>query len=265
MAEYTLAVSEEEVQRYQIMASMAAQQERASWELAGIVPGAVVADVGCGPAATAVELAKAVGPTGRVIGVEREAGTLETARRLVEAAGVRNVELRQGDAEATGLPEATVDVAVLRHVLAHNGGREQAIVDHLAGLVRPGGSVYLVDVDLTAVRVLDGERELVELQERYVAFHRGLGNDPMVGLRLGQLLDGAGLELTAHEGRYGIIQARPGMRPPTWAAREAMVEAGVATRNDVASWEAAFARTDAAPRRPTIFAPTFVAVGRRPA
>lgn len=39
--------------------------------------------------------------------------------------------LRLGEAEATGLPRAYYDVAVLSHVLAHNGGREQAIMDHL--------------------------------------------------------------------------------------------------------------------------------------
>lgn len=263
MAQYTLAVSDEEVERYRMMAATAAEQERPLWELAGIAPGAVVADVGCGPAATAVELAKAVGPSGRVLGIERDAAALKTAHRLVEAAGARNVELRDSAADATGLPEQSVDVAMLRHVLAHNGGREQAIVDHLAGRVRPGGSVYLVDVDLTAIRLLDAESELVEMQERYVAFHRQLGNDPLIGLRLGQLLAAAGLELLAHEGRYTILQPPPGLRPPSWAAREAMVAAGVATADDLARWEAAFARADAGTPRTTLFAPTFVAVGRQ--
>jgi ubiquinone/menaquinone biosynthesis C-methylase UbiE len=63
MAEYALAVSEAEVQRYRMMASRAAETEQGLWRQAGIVPGAVVADVGCGPAALAVELARAVAPT----------------------------------------------------------------------------------------------------------------------------------------------------------------------------------------------------------
>ena len=40
---------------------------------------------------------------------------------------------------------------------------------------------------------------------------------------------------------------------------------GVATAEDVARWAAAFDRLDAAPTRPTVFAPMFAAVGRRPA
>jgi len=64
-----------------------------------------------------------------------------------------------------------------------------------------------------------------------------------------------------HQGRYTIFPAPPGMRPPSWAARETMVEQGIASADDVRRWEAAFARVDAAPTRPTFFAPTFVAVG----
>ena len=262
MAGYALAVSEEEVGRYLLMAELAAAQERHLWELAGIVPGAAVADVGCGPAATSVQLARAVAPGGRVVGVERDESALQAARAVLATAGV-DVELRQGEATATGLEPGSVDVAVMRHVLAHNGGAEAEIVGHLADLVRPGGSVYLVDVDLTAIRQVDGDPELDDQVDRYVEFQRRRGNDVAVGLRLRHLLEGAGLEPLAYEGRYAIVRPPPGMRPPSWAAREAMVAEGVATADDVQRWAAAYERTDAQPVRPTVFAPTFLAVGRK--
>ena len=61
---------------------------------------------------------------------------------------------------------------MLRHVLAHNGGAEDAIVAHLATLVRPGGCLYLVDTDGTAIRFIpEAEHpDLIDLQERYLAF-----------------------------------------------------------------------------------------------
>jgi hypothetical protein len=40
-----------------------------------------------------------------------------------------------------------VDVAMVRHVLGHNGHTEQQIVDHLAALIRSAGHLYLVDVE----------------------------------------------------------------------------------------------------------------------
>ncbi|MFP5218750.1 MAG: methyltransferase domain-containing protein [Actinomycetes bacterium] len=262
MAGYALAVSDEEVGRYLLMAERAVQDEAHLWQLVGIVPGAVVADVGCGPAATSVQLARAVAPGGRVIGVERDESALAAARAVVAAAGV-DVELRQGEATDTGLESGSVDVAVLRHVLAHNGGAEAAIVRHLAEIARPGGCVYLVDVDLTAVRELDVDPDLSDQGERYVEFQRRRGNDVSVGLRLRHLLEQAGLEPLVHEGRYTIVRPPPGMRPPSWAARDAMVAEGVITADDVDRWAAAYERTDAMTVRPTLFAPTFIAVGRK--
>jgi hypothetical protein len=70
------------------------------------------------------------------------------------------------------------------------------------------------------------------------------------------------LELSEGEvERYWLMAERyAGFR----AAREAMVTAGVATEDDVRRWERAFQELEAAPVRPTFFAPFFTALGRRP-
>ncbi len=264
MTDYALAISDDEVERYRFMAERARVDEAGHWERAGIRAGAVVADVGSGPAAVSVVLARIVGPAGRVIAVERDEGARARARELVAASGAGNVDLVAGTATDTGIPPRSVDVVVMRHVLAHNGPDEQRIVDHLADLVRPGGSVYLVDIDGTAARVLDGDPDLDDLDEAYLQWHRRRGNDLMTGLRLARLLTRAGLDVVLHEGRYTIARPPPGVRPPAWAAREALVEEGLATADDVRRWEAAFARTDAAAQRPTYFAPVFVALGTAP-
>lgn len=263
MADYTLAVSDAEVARYRMMAQHALARESEQLVLAGVTDGAVVADVGCGPAAMSVELAGLVGPTGRVIAVERDEEARAAARQVIAESGLGNVELREGVATGTGIQAGSVDVAMLRHVLAHNGGDEQAIVDHLVSVVRPGGSVYLVDVDLTGMRMLDADPELADLVDRYAAFHADRGNDPQVGLRLGKLLTTAGLEVLDFTGSYSVIQVPPGIRPPLWAARDAMLAQGAATPEDVARWGAAFDRSDAAVERPMLFAPNFIAVGRK--
>jgi precorrin-6B methylase 2 len=263
MADYTLALSDAEVARYRMMAASALKLEAAQLRAAGVVPGAVVADVGCGPAAMSVELAAQVGPTGRMIGIERDEHALATARSLVEQSGVTNVEVRAGTAAETGIEPGSVDMAMTRHVLAHNGGHEQSIVDHLATLPRAGGTVYLVDVDLTALRIVDADPELDDLSEKYARFHAMRGNDPRIGLRLSHLLRAAGLEVASFTGSYAIIDAPPGMRPPAWAARDAMLAEGAATIEDFERWNAAFARSDAAATRPLIFAPNFVAFGRK--
>jgi SAM-dependent methyltransferase len=264
MTDYALTISNEEIRRYTMMAERARASETELWRQAGITPGAVVADIGCGPAAVAIEMAGVVGPSGRVIGIEPDEATLAAARQLVAHAKADNMELRSGTATDTALGAESIDTAVVRHVLAHNGTNEQRIVDHLAEVVKPGGHLYLVDVDGTAVRMLGSDSDLADLTEKYVEFHRLRGNDLMVGLRLERLLARAGLDPIVFEGRYSIISAPPGLRPPSWAAREAMVADQVATPEDILRWQTAFGRMDSAPSRPTIFAPNFFAIGVKP-
>jgi SAM-dependent methyltransferase len=261
--EYTLTLSEAEIHRYQMMARHAAAREGGLLAEAGVVAGAVVADIGCGPAAMSIELARLVGPSGRVIAVERDKHALAAAELLIQRSEARNVSLLEATATATGVEPGSVDVVMLRHVLAHNGGQEQAIVSHLATLIRPGGSVYLVDGDLGGFRLLDIDPDLDDLMTCYFDFHRGRGNDLAVGLRLAQLLEAAGLKVTSFQGVYNILPAPPGMRPPAWAARDAMLADGVVDESVLQRWEAALARLDSAPVRPTIFAPQFTAIGRR--
>jgi SAM-dependent methyltransferase len=261
VSDYALALSEEELGRYRIMAAGAASEEAGAWTAAGIVPGATVADVGCGPGAVLAELAAAVGPEGRVFGVDADPVALRHARQ--EVAPHDHATVQVGAADATGLRPGSVDVAVCRHVLAHNGGREQAIVDHLVSLVRPGGAVYLVDVDGSGARMVPDMPEL-DIWERYSEFHRARGNDVSVGLRLGHLLEAAGTAVERFTCISPMLRLPPGIRPPQWAAREAMVEAGVLAEADVERWRAAFDELDRWEERPWLFVPMFVAVGRVP-
>lgn len=266
MSGYLLELDETEIARYRLMALGALQAEGPQWAAAGIVEGATVADIGCGPGAVAAMLAQLVGPAGTVLAVDQDPRTVAVAREWMEREQLPNVVVSTGTATASGLPAGSVDAVMMRHVLAHNGGHEQAIVDHLATLVRPGGCVYLADVEATAMRVRGDEPSVLrELTERYTALHASLGNDLSVGLRLGELLEGAGLEVVEHNGHYQSVMARPGMRPPAWAAREQMLAAGVVDADDIARWQAELDRLDRTEMRLTIFMPFFTAYARRPA
>jgi SAM-dependent methyltransferase len=261
---YPLELDQTEVGRYRTMAEQAWAAEADLWEPAGIVAGARVADVGCGPGAMLPALSEAVGPQGRVMAVDADPEAVAAATALVAAAGLDNVAVREGRAEKTGLAAGSVDVVMLRHVLAHNGGAEDAIVAHIATLLRPGGCLYLVDADGTAIRVIpEAEHpDLIDVQDRYLAFRTASGDDNAAGLRLAERLLMAGLEPVEFRGRYMIRELSPRLRSPAWAAREAMVTAGMATAEDLRRWDRAFEAT--AQRPATFFAPMFTAIGRRP-
>jgi SAM-dependent methyltransferase len=266
---YALRLSDDELGRYRMMAARARAEEADLWDRARIVPGAWVADVGCGPGAMLVALAEVVGPTGRVTGIDADPAAVGAARVALAAArmrgGVAPGTVRPGRADATGISPGSVDTVMLRHVLAHNGGSEQRIVDHLATLVRPGGHVYLLDVDITAATSTGMPPEAEELQAHYLRWHESQGNDPRIGRRLPDLVRAAGLTVVEHRGWTVGGPAPRGMRGPAWAARDELVRAGLATPADVRRWDRAFARLDASPERPEFTLGVFATVGRRAA
>lgn len=72
-----------------------------------------VLDVGCGFGDTAIKLAKLVGPTGEVVGIDCCDAFLEYARKDAQARGVANVSFVRGDAEVA-LPTDRYDFVFAR-------------------------------------------------------------------------------------------------------------------------------------------------------
>jgi SAM-dependent methyltransferase len=205
-----------------------------------------------------------VGPEGSVEAVDGDEDAVAAARALVEGAGLANVAVRQGRADATGLDEGAFDAVMMRHVLAHNGGTAHEIVAHVAALLRPGGCALLVDVDMTAMRLRPEDQTIRQLMDAYQRFQLARGAALEVGLHLDELLSGAGLEVVAYLGLCDVMALPPGVRGPSWAARDAMVEANVITPAQVEEWGRHLDELEASGQRITVFAPRYLAVGRRP-
>jgi len=77
-----------------------------------LAPGGTVLDLCCGAGASALPAARAVGPEGRVLGIDIAAPMLELARARAADEGLANVEFRPGDATRTGLPDGGFDAVV---------------------------------------------------------------------------------------------------------------------------------------------------------
>src|SRR5581483_1643443 len=88
-----------------------------------LAPGQRVLDVGCGLGQLSRDMARQVGPSGAVVGIERSTEQLSVARRLAAEAGEeRLVDFRAGPAEQLPLAAAewgTFDVAHARFLLEH--------------------------------------------------------------------------------------------------------------------------------------------------
>lgn len=68
-------------------------------ECVGIYNGQKILDIATGTGLVAIEAAQLVGSEGKVVGVDISTGMLDQAKGKIEAAGLRNIELRQADAE----------------------------------------------------------------------------------------------------------------------------------------------------------------------
>jgi len=82
--------------------------------LAHVAPGQRVLDVATGIGEPAMTAALQVGPSGSVVAIDQAPQMLAMARERMQAAGIRNVEFIEGDAEAVTLPLDSFDAVVCR-------------------------------------------------------------------------------------------------------------------------------------------------------
>ena len=79
---------------------------------ANIAPGSKVLDIGTGTGEAAFEALKAVGPSGRIIGIDNTEGMLRIARQKAEKSGASNIEFKQMDMSKLTFPEDSFDHVV---------------------------------------------------------------------------------------------------------------------------------------------------------
>jgi len=110
-------------------------------------PGEVVLDVGCGTGMSFEPIQAAIGPTGRLVGVEPCPEMLAAARARVEAAGWANVTLLEATAEDVTVP-GPVDAVLF--AFTHDVMRSPKALANVLGQVRPGGRLAAAGPKWTA-------------------------------------------------------------------------------------------------------------------
>lgn len=187
---YVLGSDAAEIDRLDRQAAMIAPATKMLLRTAGVGEGMRVLDLGSGPGHVALMLAEMVGRSGSVIGIERSSVAHRIARERALAAGAENVRFVQGDATTWRDPEP-FDAIVERLLLFHLDDPGAVMRHHLAGL-RPGGLMVAIDFDIGGAR---SEPPVAQVEQAAAWIRQAFahaGANPVIGARLGLLLEQAG-------------------------------------------------------------------------
>src|SRR6201997_275070 len=94
---YALGYTDTEHERLIRQAALIAPYTERLFRQAGIGPGQRVLDLGSGIGDVSMLLARIVGPSGEVVGIERDASSIGRAKARAAAAGLLNVSFMQTD------------------------------------------------------------------------------------------------------------------------------------------------------------------------
>lgn len=145
--DYALGSTDRERHRLMRQGGILREPLAAVFRAAGIGNGMRVLDLGCGVGDVSILAAEMVGPSGSVLGIDRDATSVAWATRRVADEGLGNIRFRAGEFDEFG-DAAPFDALVGRFILMYLPD-PVAILQHLAQYLRGGAAIAFLEPDFT--------------------------------------------------------------------------------------------------------------------
>lgn len=158
---------------------------------AEIEPGQTVVDYGCGPGMLSIELARRVGKSGRIHGVDINALFVERAAKNASAEGLGDrIAFHRIEASELPLEDASVDRIICKNVLEYVDDISATFREFRRAL-KPGGRVHAIDSDwgMLVVEPIGADRLAQVFAAASIAY-----KTPLVGRQLYGLMRAAGYQ-----------------------------------------------------------------------
>jgi SAM-dependent methyltransferase len=126
-----------------------------------IPPGAIVVDIGCGAGMDLMLAARAVGPSGKAIGIDMTEPMAERARAAARTLGYAHVEVRAGDALNVPVASESADFVITNGVLNLVPDKRRAFGEVLR-ILKPGGRFLYGDI-VVASELSESTRRDIDL------------------------------------------------------------------------------------------------------
>lgn len=205
-------------------------------ERVGLAAGARCVDLGCGGGDVTLELARIVGPEGRVLGVDMDEVKLDLAREAARQQGLGNVEFAVANV-ADWRDDDSYDLAYCRFLLEHLRDPTD-LLQRMWAAVRRGGALAVEDADFGGLFCYPPNDGFAFWKHVSHAVLERNGGDPRIGRKLYRHFVDAGIpdphvELTQDVSLSGEAKTLSWLTVD--AMSEAIVAAGLATAEEIAS------------------------------
>jgi 2-polyprenyl-3-methyl-5-hydroxy-6-metoxy-1,4-benzoquinol methylase len=264
---YVLPIGRNDAARLDVIHMVYGAVSMKGLEEASISKAVCAADIGCGTGAMSRWMASRMEPAGRVDAIDIAPEQIEIARGIDAEGGAGSIHYEVGSAYEPGLPEERYDVVFCRLVLCHLTEPQRAVAQ-MARLLRPGGRLVLVDMDLRDIFTMPHcEFYSAYINECVIPYETKVNVDYSVGVRLPQLMMGAGLRTDFVVADQPIFRDGPGKHlwETTWTlALQRAVPEGVITMERGKELIAGMEQHTANPDVWVAVAKMFAVVGNKP-
>jgi cyclopropane fatty-acyl-phospholipid synthase-like methyltransferase len=196
---YAIAGGKEGKERLDLLSDAMRATTLELLESAGLKSGDRCLDAGCGGGDVALDMARTVGPIGRVTAIDFDPLVIELARADAREAGVANIEFVTADVSSfDGGPFSFIHA---RYLLSHVSEPDRQFA-RLKALLAPGGRMAVEDIDMSGSFCHPPDPAQDRFEALYTEAVRRGGADANLGRRLPAIALAAGVR----DARWRVFQ-----------------------------------------------------------